>query len=59
MDIKSRKGDISIKGLAVTVAAIVIVGFVMVWIMNTGFDVVWNQIWEWITGIFDSSAVHP
>jgi hypothetical protein len=50
MWIRSRKGEFSVKGLALTVAAIVVIGFIMTWIMATGggFETVWGAVWGWI-----------
>ncbi|MDR2711602.1 MAG: hypothetical protein LBB91_00625 [Clostridiales bacterium] len=53
-----QRGDVSVKGIAITVGAIVIIGFIALWLasdsgplqgwITTGGD----EVWSWIKDLF-------
>ena len=56
---RDERGDFGIKGLAITVGAIVVIGAVVFWLANGEMikivETVWEQAWGWITGIFEEN----
>ncbi|MCL2146649.1 MAG: hypothetical protein FWH52_02465 [Synergistaceae bacterium] len=51
-----EQGDFSVKGLAITVGAIVVIGAVVTWLSNGQITVwisdVWDSVWGWIQDTF-------
>ena len=56
MLVNDERGDFSVKSLAVTVAAIVVIGFVIMefttggWLMEV-VQQVWDGVWGWISDL--------
>ena len=54
----SKRGDVSVKGLAVTVGAIVVIGAIVTWlaggVLEDWIGEVWSQVWGWIQSTFMS-----
>ena len=52
----SRRGEFSIKGLAITVGAIVVIGAVVAWlsggVLANWIEEVWGVMWGWIQTSF-------
>lgn len=56
MFMADKRGEFSIKGLAITVGAIVVVGAVVMWLsdgqMTTWIDELWTTLGGWMTETF-------
>ena len=54
--INSKRGEVDIKGLAMTVGIIVLIGAVVVYLkngpLNGWVEEVWTNVWNWIQAVF-------
>jgi hypothetical protein len=52
----SKRGEVSVKGLAMTVGIIVLIGFIVVTLqqglLKTWVEDVWTTVWTWIQDSF-------
>jgi len=53
-----ERGEVTVKGLAITVGAIVVIGSVVMWLGSGGgmrmmIEQVWEGVWGWISQVFD------
>ena len=51
-----ERGEVSVKGLAITVGAIVVIGAVVTWLsggqLTTWISDIWDSVWNWIQNTF-------
>jgi len=53
---RDEQGEFSIKGLAITIGAIVVIGAIVTWLsegqLAEWIEQVWLAIWDWMQGLF-------